>query len=286
MLTFRAFMQKYPDDGACRAMLAKLRWGNEFCCPRCEEDHYSYIKTRGLYQCLGCGAQSSVTAHTVMHGTKLPLTYWFFTLYWVSSGSACNALKLSKTLKIHYRSALHLLRSIRELMRTCNGTHPLMKIIENNQWIDGESDALSMDADEPVSVRPDHDNDDVTESVPTPMSSGLSSVKPMSTERSSEGLTSNGPLSDVLISSGQSPIIRSSNEQVVKRAQSIMLEKADSFIRSVYRNVHQRYIQGYVDEFYFRWLRRFDRNRERKRTLADLFDALVRINDSACSFLR
>ena len=33
------------------------------------------------WECAGCGRQTSVTAGTVMHASKLPLTIWFWAAY-------------------------------------------------------------------------------------------------------------------------------------------------------------------------------------------------------------
>jgi hypothetical protein len=65
-----------------------------------------------------------------MHRTKLPLTYWFLVIFLVSTGQRCSALWLSSTLQLNYRTALRLLRSVREGMRKHNGKHPLSNILE------------------------------------------------------------------------------------------------------------------------------------------------------------
>ena len=40
---------------------------------------------RRVWQCRRCGAQSSVTAGTVMHGTRMPLQRWFWAAYLVAT---------------------------------------------------------------------------------------------------------------------------------------------------------------------------------------------------------
>ena len=40
---------------------------------------------RMLWQCKSCGHQTSVTAGTVMHGTRTPLRVWFWAAYLVAT---------------------------------------------------------------------------------------------------------------------------------------------------------------------------------------------------------
>jgi hypothetical protein len=40
-----------------------------------------------LYECLDCGRQTSITAGTAMHRTKLPLTAWFWAAHLMATHS-------------------------------------------------------------------------------------------------------------------------------------------------------------------------------------------------------
>jgi hypothetical protein len=110
------FMERFPDEKSCREYLFHVRWPRGFICTKCGESKYSVIKTRNLFECSHCRTQTSTTSGTVMHRTKLPLQYWLLTLYWVASGERCSARKISKTLKLQYRTALRLLRAVRYAM--------------------------------------------------------------------------------------------------------------------------------------------------------------------------
>lgn len=111
-------MRKYHDEEACQAFFFKKRWPHGFICPKCSETRYAYLKSRGRYECYTCKTQTSLTAGTFMHGTKLPLRFWLLTIAWVASGEYCTARKLARTLQIHYRSAHLLLFKIRDAMST------------------------------------------------------------------------------------------------------------------------------------------------------------------------
>ena len=69
-------------------------------------------------ECAGCGQQTSVTAGTVMHRSKLPLTVWFTAIHLLSSHSnGISALQLQAQLGLgSYKSAWLLLHKLRHAM--------------------------------------------------------------------------------------------------------------------------------------------------------------------------
>ena len=54
-------------------------------CPGCGGTRAGAETRRHLWICTACGLQTSVTAGTVMHGTRLPLRTWFWAAYLVST---------------------------------------------------------------------------------------------------------------------------------------------------------------------------------------------------------
>ena len=51
------------------------------------------------YECAACGRQTSVTAGTIMHGSKLPLTVWFWAAHLMATHSnGISALQLQRLL--------------------------------------------------------------------------------------------------------------------------------------------------------------------------------------------
>ena len=69
------FEEAFPDEAACAAFLFERRWPGGFACPPCGSGRAAALKSRAhTYECLDCGRQTSITAGTVMHRSKLPLT--------------------------------------------------------------------------------------------------------------------------------------------------------------------------------------------------------------------
>lgn len=75
------FWQRFGTEEACRAALFQLRWGKGWACPGCGHGGYAELKGRAVYQCNRCKRQVGLTAGTVFHWTKLPLTTWFLAIY-------------------------------------------------------------------------------------------------------------------------------------------------------------------------------------------------------------
>ena len=126
------FQRRFPDEGACAAYLAQARWPDGFCCPACGHDKGWELSTKAFtWECAGCGRQTSVTAGTVMHGSKLPLTVWFWAAYLMATHSnGIAALQLQAQLGLgSYKSAWLLCAKLRRAM-VAPGRSPLAGLVE------------------------------------------------------------------------------------------------------------------------------------------------------------
>ncbi len=82
------FQETFPDEASCAAFLLERRWPEGFVCPGCGEQRAAALKSRAYtYECLDCGRQTSATAGTVMHRSKLPLTTWFWAAHLMATHS-------------------------------------------------------------------------------------------------------------------------------------------------------------------------------------------------------
>jgi len=108
---------RFADESACRDYLVALRWPDGFVCPVCE--HKSGWKVTALrYECAGCHRQVSVTAGTIFHGTRTPLTTWFRAIWWVvTQKSGASALGMQRILGLgSYETAWTWLHKLRRAM--------------------------------------------------------------------------------------------------------------------------------------------------------------------------
>ena len=82
--TLIEFQDQFPDEESCWRYLREARWPDGFVCPRCGEPGSHFIQTRRLEQCRSCRYQSSVTAGTVFHRTRVSLRLWFVGVFFVA----------------------------------------------------------------------------------------------------------------------------------------------------------------------------------------------------------
>ena len=76
--TLLEFQRRFSGDEECRRYLLESRWPRGYSCPRCNHREAYELSSRALLKCKICGYQTSVTAGTVLHGSKIPLSTWFW----------------------------------------------------------------------------------------------------------------------------------------------------------------------------------------------------------------
>jgi transposase-like protein len=85
------FQTSFPDETSCAAFLFERRWPQGFVRPACGGGRAALLKSRAhTHECLDCGRQTSITAGTAMHRSKLPLTVWFWTAHLIEAFVRAN----------------------------------------------------------------------------------------------------------------------------------------------------------------------------------------------------
>jgi len=115
--TWQSFESWFPDDEACREFLIRVRWPDGFVCPNCGGTD-AWLTGRGLWMCRSCNRQSSVTAGTIFHRSRLPLRTWFAAMWFVcSQKNGVSALGLQRVLGFgSYETAWAWLHKLRRAM--------------------------------------------------------------------------------------------------------------------------------------------------------------------------
>ena len=110
------FQQRFSDEAACAQYLIAMRWPDGFVCPGCGGGKAWRLETKAwTFECAGCGRQTSVTAGTILHHSKLPLTAWFWAAYLMATHSnGISALQLQRQLAFgSYKTAWLLCAKLR-----------------------------------------------------------------------------------------------------------------------------------------------------------------------------
>ncbi len=82
--TYQELLAWFPDDAACLEYLAAVRWPDGFVCPACG-GRDAWRTGQGLWMCQDCGRKTSLTAGTIFHRTRTPLSTWFAAIWFVTS---------------------------------------------------------------------------------------------------------------------------------------------------------------------------------------------------------
>jgi transposase-like protein len=92
------FDRRFSEEQACVEYLFKCKWPDGFACPKCNCNKY-WKTSKGLYMCFRCESQHSLTAGTIMHGTRYPLSAWFKAMrFFTTRKSGVNAVNLKDLL--------------------------------------------------------------------------------------------------------------------------------------------------------------------------------------------
>lgn len=131
IMTVSEFRSRLGDEILCGEHLRAQRWPNGFVCPRCGGRSRGYMASRRVHECAGCGYQSSVTAGTIFHKTRTPLSSWFWAIYRMSPDKkGISALQLSKEIGVSYPTAWLMQHKIRKAMADRDQGYRLQGLIE------------------------------------------------------------------------------------------------------------------------------------------------------------
>lgn len=111
------FQRLFPDEAACAEYLERVRWRDGFVCPHCAvADEPRHVSTRlKVLRCRHCRRDTSLTAGTVMERTHMPLSVWFWGAYLVASQTpGMSAVQFQRQLGLScYETAFQILHKLR-----------------------------------------------------------------------------------------------------------------------------------------------------------------------------
>jgi transposase-like protein len=115
--SIREFQSLFPDDAACAAYLERAQWPNGFVCRHCGVTGEPFrIATRpGILTCRACRRQHGLLKGTVMERSHTPMTIWFWAAYLVTSQTpGISAVQFQRQLGLtRYETAFALLHKLR-----------------------------------------------------------------------------------------------------------------------------------------------------------------------------
>jgi len=88
-------------------------------CPRCGSDKNSFLSTRRIWKCKGCGKQFSVKLGTIFEDSPIGLDKWLPAIWLlVNAKNGISSYELHRALGVTQKTAWFMLHRIRLAMQT------------------------------------------------------------------------------------------------------------------------------------------------------------------------
>ena len=141
-LSMSEFIHRYGTEAKCYRALYKWRWPEGYRCPACAGRARSRFR-RGdaiYYQCRACRHQTTLTAGTLLEGTKLPLRTWMLAMHLLTSTKTnLAALELMRHLGVNYKTAWRLKHKVMQAMTEREDSRKLQGFVQlDDAYLGGE----------------------------------------------------------------------------------------------------------------------------------------------------
>lgn len=111
------FISRFSTEHDCEEFLFQVRYPNGFVCPRCKAERGWSLNGKRLIECAS-GHKVSLTAGTAFHGTHIDLLTWFYAIFFISTLTpGISALQFQRQLGLkRYETAFQLLHKVRSAL--------------------------------------------------------------------------------------------------------------------------------------------------------------------------
>ncbi len=274
------FMREFPDDAACLDWLWRNRFsedGSHAECPKCERVRkFHKVAERPAWDCDSCGHHLHPLAGTIFHKSSTSLQLWFFAIHLMTS-TRCgvSAKQLERELGVTYKTAWRMFNLIRNKLmapddETLNGHVEIDETsvdgkprIRHSMRTDPEARSKAMKLRErsraTVFAAVERGGRVKATVLPSHRGPGLHAKVVEWVEPTSIVYTDEWPAYNQLGGhfAAHSRVRHSTGEYVIGDAHTNTIEgffgHLKPSIRGTYRKVSHRWLQGYLNEFTFRY---------------------------------
>lgn len=266
------FKDMFPNEKSCYEHLFRLKWPNGFECPKCGHKEYYFIESRKVLECTNpdCRHQTSVTAGTIFHKTRTPLQIWFWVIFLVAKDKrGISALSISKEFPVSYPTAWTMLHKIRKAMSDRDSQYNLSGIIEVDEGYFGTPTkgkkrgrgteqskvlvSVSVNKEgKPCFAKMDVIDDLSKNTIQGTITQNIKQNSTVKTDgfRSYSGLEEKGFSHDKVI-----PVDLDITELL--KSVHTLISNVKAFIAGTYHGLGKKHLQRYLDEYCYRFNRRF-----------------------------
>ncbi|HEY5295648.1 MAG TPA: IS1595 family transposase [Gaiellaceae bacterium] len=134
-------MREFPDDNACLEHLWRTRCspdGENAYCPNCGQVRKFHRYKGQAWTCTSCTRKVSPTAGTIFHKSSTSLHLWFYAM-WIITSTRCgvSAKQLERELGVTYKTAWRMFNLIRNRLMTQDYQGPLSGEVEADETFVG-----------------------------------------------------------------------------------------------------------------------------------------------------
>lgn len=117
--TFYEFDKDFPDDATILEFIVGLLYPEGIHCPKCERvTKHHRVKSRTAYACQFCGRHEYPLVGTIFEGSATSLKLWFHAIFLMSqTRCGISAKQLERELGVTYKTAWRMANKIRSLLQ-------------------------------------------------------------------------------------------------------------------------------------------------------------------------
>ena len=134
------FTRYFKTEADCEEFLFRVRYPEGFFCPRCSVERGWSLDGKRLFECAN-GHKVSLTAGTTLHGTHQDLLTWFYAAFFISTLTpGISALQFQRQLGLkRYETAFQMLHKVRSAL-VAPGRELLHREVEVDETFVGGTD--------------------------------------------------------------------------------------------------------------------------------------------------
>ena len=285
------FMREFPDDATCLDYLWRTRYsedGSHADCPKCGRVRkFHRVAKRPSWSCDTCGRHIHPTAGTIFHKSATSLHLWFYVMYLMTS-TRCgiSAKQVEREIGVGYKTAWRMCNLIRNQLMTQDDTTPLTGEVEADETAYGgrpkagmtrgmtKAEAIRFGLGRKVGILAMVERGGRVRAFVQPRAGAVHTVR-MSVDRTARVFT------DDWVGYGTLKRTHPDHHTIAHKARvyvsgEVHTQTVEGFFGNIktgiagnYHGVSARWLQGYVNEFVWRYNRRGDDARSAFGALLD-----------------
>jgi transposase len=116
--TLKDFQKQFPDDATCLEWLRNYLYPDGIFCDACGAvTKHHRVKSRPSYSCDHCGHHVHPTADTIFHKSPTPLSVWFYAIYLMAqTRCGISAKQIQRETGVTYKTAWRMFKQIRSML--------------------------------------------------------------------------------------------------------------------------------------------------------------------------